>query len=308
MTVTVPAAGLRRQGRTRSWVSARPMTAFLTLVFAVTGLLAVLPVPVMLDGPAENILGAALPAVVVTGIAGGRPALRELAGRALRWRVRPRWYLLALVALPLALVVIAPALYGTPPLRALGRNWPELVTSFLPLLVLMAVFDNVAEEVGWTGFLFDRLQRRHRPAAAALLTFAPFWVWHLVIFVDDTGSWLLGPAIAGLLLLPLLASRFVAGWLYNASGASVPVVGLFHATHNATVNPGGLAIGVLELPDVEVVYVAGGLVVLAAVGVVVATRGRLGHRGTARPGLSPVEIPRPGRAAGPVRRRRGSGR
>jgi hypothetical protein len=57
----------------------------------------------------------------------------------------------ALAALPVALVVVAPALYGTPPLRALAEHWPEIVTSFLPLLVLMAVFNNVAEEVGRTG-------------------------------------------------------------------------------------------------------------------------------------------------------------
>jgi hypothetical protein len=107
------------------------------------------------------------------------------------------------------------------------------------------------------------------------LRFAPFWLGHLLSFVNDTGSWLLDGAFAGLLLLPLLA-RFVIGWLYNASGASILVVGLFHATHNATVNPGGLAVAVLGLPAEEVVVVTGGLVVLAAVVVVVATGGRLG--------------------------------
>jgi uncharacterized protein len=263
-------------GFPRAAVVAHPVAAFLVLVFAVTGLLAVLPFSGVLYGPAENILGAAVPAFVLTAIAGGRAAVRDLAGRALRWRVRPRWYVVALAALPVALVVVAPALYGTPPLRALAEHWPEIVTSFLPLLVLMAVFNNVAEEVGWTGFLFHRLQGRHRPAVAALLTFAPFWLWHLLSFVNDTGSWLLGGAFAGLLLLPLLATRFVIGWLYNASGASVLVAGLFHATHNATVNPGGLAVAVLGLPAEEVVVVTGALVVIAAVVVVVATRGRLG--------------------------------
>jgi hypothetical protein len=86
-----------------------------------------------------------------------------------------------------------------------------------------------------------------------------------------------GLVLAGFLLLPLLATRFVMGWLYNASGASVLIAGLFHATHNATVNPTGLAVAVLDLPQGEVVYVTGGLVVLAAIAVVVATGGRLGR-------------------------------
>ncbi len=279
---TTPRAGQpheSRLGSLRAAVAARPVAAFLFLVFAITGLLMALPIPEDLFGPADNILGAAVPAFVVTAIAGGRPALRDLIRRALRWRVPLRWYVVALLALPLALLAVAPLLYGTPPLSALEENWPALLTSFLPAFAVMVMLNSVAEEAGWTGFLFDRLQARHRPAVAALLTFVPFWLWHVLSFVEDTGSWLTGAVFAGLLSLPLLATRFVIGWLYNVSGASVLVVGLFHAMHNATVNPGGLAVAVLNLPEEEVVYVSGGLVVIAAVVVVAATRGRLGHPG-----------------------------
>lgn len=59
-----------------------------------------------------------------------------------------------------------------------------------------------------------------------------------------SGDWL----SPGFLLIPLVATRFVTGWLYNASGASVLIAGLFHATHNATVNPTGFAVAVLHLP------------------------------------------------------------
>ena len=79
--------------------------------------------------------------------------------------------------------------------------------------------------------------------------------------------------------VPLLASRVMTGWLYNATGASVLIAGLFHATFNATVNPTGLAVAVLDLPQDEVVVVVGALVVVAAAVVTVATHGRLGRRG-----------------------------
>jgi hypothetical protein len=36
--------------------------------------------------------------------------------------------------------------------------------------------------------------------------------------------------------------------LYNATGASVLIAGLFHATFNSTINPTGFALGVLRLP------------------------------------------------------------
>ena len=54
------------------------------------------------------------------------------------------------------------------------------------------------------------------------------------------------------------------------------IAGLFHAAHNATVNPTGLGVAVLDLPQGEVLFVVGVLVMLAAVVVVLATRRRLG--------------------------------
>jgi membrane protease YdiL (CAAX protease family) len=253
-----------------------PVSAFVVLVFALTGLLAVLPIPPVVYGPLENIVGAAVPAFIVTGVVAGRAGVLDLARRSLRWRVPLRWYALALLALPVALLVSAFPLYGLDPVRSLAQNWPALFTSYVPTLAFMIVLNNVAEETAWTGFLFARLQLRHRPVHAALLSTIPFWCWHLLSFTHDEGSWLSGLTLAGFLLLPLVATRFVTGWLYNASGASVLIAGLFHATHNATVNPTGFAVAVLQLPQGEIVYVLGALVALAAVAIVIATKGRLG--------------------------------
>lgn len=271
-------------GTMKSAVTRHPVTAFLELVLAVTGLLAVLPVPERVYGSLENILGVAVPAFVVTAIVGGREALSDLARRCVRWRVQLRWYAVALLALPTVLLLLAPALYGTDPLVALAENWPLLVTSFLPTLVLLIVFNNVAEEAGWTGFLFARLQERHAPVRAALLAGVPFCLWHLLGFIRDTGSVLTGAAVTAFLLLPLVASRFVIGWLYNASGASVLIGGLFHAMHNATVNPTGFAVAVLDLPQDEMLFVTGVLVLVAAVVLVIATHGRLDLRRASEPG------------------------
>jgi uncharacterized protein len=263
-------------------VRRRPITAYLVLVFAVTGLLAVPPIPELMYGALENILGAAVPAFVVTAVVGGRAGVRDLVSRSLRWRVPLRWYAVSLLALPTALLLLAPALYGTGPLGALAENWPLLFTSFLPTLAFLVVFNNVAEESAWTGFLFARLQERHAPLRAALMASIPFCLWHMLSFIKDSGSLLTGAALTAYLLLPLVATRVFIGWLYNASGASVLIGGLFHAMHNATVNPTGLAVAVLDLPQGEVLFLTGVLVLLAGVVVAVATHGRLGLPGPRR--------------------------
>lgn len=197
-------------------------------------------------------------------------------GRTLRWRVPLRWYAIALLAPPVVLLAAVTTLYGTGPLRTLADNWPLLLTSFLPTLLVMIVLNSVAEEAGFTGFLFARLQDRHGPRRAALVTTVFFWLFHIPGFLLDTGSWVLTAALMGFLLLPHLASRLITGSLYNATGSSVLIAGLFHAMHNALVNPTGLGVAVLDLPQPEVLAILAGLVVLTGIVVAASTRGRLG--------------------------------
>jgi hypothetical protein len=111
---------------------------------------------------------------------------------------------------------------------------------------------------------------------AAVLTTVCFWWFHLPTFVIDTGSWALAAITMGVVLLPHFASRLIVGWLYNASGASVLIAGLFHATFNSTINPGGFAVAVLDLPREDAFVLLMGIAVIAGVVVAVMTRGQLG--------------------------------
>ena len=147
------------------------------------------------------------------------------------------------------LLVAVTALYGFGPLRTLADSWPLLLTSFLPTLVAMVVLNSVAEEAGFTGFLFARLQDRHGPMRAAPATTLFLWLFHIPGFLLNTGSWVFTAALMGFLLLPHLASRLITGSLYNATGSSVLIAGLFHAMHNALVNPTGLGVATLDLPS-----------------------------------------------------------
>jgi uncharacterized protein len=124
----------------------------------------------------------------VTALVGGGAGVRDLAQRSFRWRVPLRWYAISMLALPLIFLISITALYGLAPLRALGQNWSLIFTSFLPVLLIMILLNNVAEEIGWTGFVFARLQDRHGPLRAALLTTVSFWLFHVPGFYVDTRS------------------------------------------------------------------------------------------------------------------------
>jgi uncharacterized protein len=146
----------RRLPRLRRVVARHPIAAFLVLVYVFSTGLALVPVftePGLLPGgrtlfgPLTNI-GSAVSAFMVTAIISGWDGVRELTRRCLRWGVPLRWYAIALLGMPAAALLVATALYGLAPLRALAEGWPLLFTSFLPTLVVMIVFYNVAEEPG----------------------------------------------------------------------------------------------------------------------------------------------------------------
>ncbi|HKX15710.1 MAG TPA: CPBP family intramembrane glutamic endopeptidase [Propionibacteriaceae bacterium] len=130
--------------------------------------------------------------------------------------------------------------------------------------------------------MFARFQDRYGPLRAALLTGVFFWLFHVPNFYVETRSRASTALVLGIFLLPHLGSRFITGWLYNGAGSSVLIAGFFHSMHNAIVNSTG-PVAVVALPQFEVLVIMGGIVVLAAAIIAVATRGRLGLKRTPKP-------------------------
>jgi predicted histidine transporter YuiF (NhaC family) len=92
--------------------------------------------------------------------------------------------------------------------------------------------------------------------------------------------------LVALFVLPI-SVRLVLTWLYNASGRSVPIAGLYHAGLGVATGTGFIPV---LAPGVDPVVVYAGFAVLAAV-VLIATRGRLGFEARA-----PVESSQAGAA------------
>ncbi|TXR56796.1 CPBP family intramembrane glutamic endopeptidase [Quadrisphaera setariae] len=236
----------------------------------------------MLPGAYLGPLGAAF---VVTALTTGRAGLRVWVGRLLRWRVAPRWYAVALFAVPVAVLSLGAVASGGD-VRAPGLL---LVVSYVPLLLLQMLTTGLAEEPGWRDFALPLLQERFGPLGAAAVL-GPLWgVWHLPLFLTEWGSW---PDVTWTAVVVFVAFsalfNVVIIWLFNRTGQSLPIVMLFHVSLNNTVTvfwaatfPG---VGGDELQR----WLLLGAAVAAAV-VVVLTRGRLGlPRGTAPLGGAPV--------------------
>ena len=143
------------------------------------------------------------------------------------------------------------------------------------------------EEAAWTGFALHRLQPRMGPIAASVVTTWLQAMVHLpLVFVAGGVTDARVPAdqvpfyLGALFILPI-SVRLVITWIYNASGRSVPIVGLYHA--GLGVATGSAFIPVLA-PSVDPIWVYAGFAALAAV-VLLATRGRLGFATTDQPSM-----------------------
>ncbi len=210
-------------------------------------------------------------AVLVTGLAEGRDAVRAFLRHVFRWRVHPGWYALAALGLPVLAVAGATAALGLDPLR-FALDSPGPAVAFVTGLALVPLI-NLWEESGWMGFVQARLQRRHGALAAAALTAPLFALLHLPLQVQNPPAQI--ALNMGILLVLAIPFRIVVGWFYNRTGGSVLLAAVFHASFNvgtSSVLFAGL------VPGQGAVVVTAAVLTVWAIAVVALTRGRLGLR------------------------------
>lgn len=213
---------------------------------------------------------------LVTALVDGRPGLRRWFGRLWRWRVAGRWYLLALLGVPLFILVSGlPFSGGT--IQAPTSTALALV---VPGLVLQVFTTGLAEEPGWRDFALPRLQERFGPLGAVSVL-GPLWaLWHLPLFLSDWGGWP-DASWTDVLWFAGFCTSFnvVIAWVFNRTGESLPVATLVHVSVNNTASMLWAEV-YPAIPGDRMVF---GLFLLSSVvagALLVATRGRLGYPGT----------------------------
>jgi len=271
----------------RRLVARHPVAVFLIMVYMVSIAIAFVrlqtngniqsPSYEYFVGFLEHLLSVAVPAFLVVAALQGKEGVRDLAGRSLQWRVSVRWYLIAVLFIPVVSVFCASLIYGVTILHALVNKWQLLFTLILPSLLIRIVFLNTLEEIGWLGFLQARLQDEYGPWKACLLVEIPFALWHVPGLLGDTGGQLsLALMLGGVFAVFQLCGRFVNMWLYNNSNRSVLLAALFHANFNTTINV--YAGEFLPIPPESWFFIVSGVLAVVAILIILFTRGRLSYK------------------------------
>jgi membrane protease YdiL (CAAX protease family) len=289
----------------RSIARRHPLAVFLAIAYTAGAAILALPLlaadglgvlSVKLPGTAPFILLVAFSlagaAFVTTALAEGRDGVRRLRRRVFAFRVRPVFYVVGLLLLPATALASTVAVAGIDPVMRLIAS-PEIMVGVVFLGALLAfLLVNWWEEAAWTGFALERLQPRMGPIGASVVTTWLQAIIHVpLVFVAGGVTDGRVPVdqvpfyLVALFVLPI-SVRLVLTWLYNTTGRSIPIVGLYHAGLGVATGTGFIPV---LAPGVAPVVVYGGFAVLAAI-VLIATRGRLGFEARERAPQSNREV------------------
>lgn len=211
-----------------------PLPAFFLLAAALT-------LPFWLLGWTNDL--EVLPGLPLSGLMAFCPAIaaailihRQAGGAGVRALLRrsfdkdrfpsPIWWGVALLFMPAVMLLV----YGL--LRVAGVALPPTEPPlWAPFAMFVAFFvAGLGEELGWTAYATDPMQRRMGALWAAVLLGVVWAAWHIVPFLqaDRTPEWIAWQC------LKTVAVRVVMVWLYFNAGRSVFAVALFHAMDNVS--------------------------------------------------------------------------
>lgn len=136
------------------------------------------------------------------------------------------WVLAAIFIMPIAFALTAGALW------LLGDAGPALQLAPLGLILagfVLIILGAACEEIGWQGYAWPGLKRRHSALQAALIIGAVWALWHVIPFalVGRNAGWILWHSLAMVLM------RVIIAWLFVNTAGGMPVAVLFHAMSNA---------------------------------------------------------------------------
>jgi uncharacterized protein len=203
-------------------VAFRPLVAFFIGTFVLIWL-TVLPL-----GPAVYVLGlVGQPTVVAFAVLAlylGRTGVARLWRAGKRWRVGRAWYAVALILPGLA------AGAGWLAMSGFGSGTPT-GDPVMPA-VLSGLLAGIFEEFGWSGVAFPALQSRFGFLRASVVLGVIWALWHVPALFASAPSLHADFSFVPFLLM-VIPLRILLGWIYNATGGSVLLPVLFHASVDA---------------------------------------------------------------------------
>lgn len=185
-----------------------------------------LPIPIKLPVSALAAFNPLIAACIVTYLQSGTPGIRALFRKVFDTaKIKNKIWYIPILLLPPLISALAYAL-----MRWQGMPLPDPETPLLMAPVFFIVFFvfGIGEELGWTGYMIDPLQKRWGALTASVLLGLVWAIYHLIPDLQNgqTADWILWHR-AG-----TVVTRILMVWIYTNTGRSVFAAILFHTMDN----------------------------------------------------------------------------
>ena len=142
-------------------------------------------------------------------------------------RIRAKAWYAPIVLLAPGMMTLA---YGLIHLMGSPLPTPHVPVPTVLVMALAFFVGALGEELGWSGYVTDRLQARWNGLQASLLLGLVWAAWHVIPYLQAHRSvaWISGAFVF------TVATRILMVWLYNNTGGSVFGAALFHAMLNVS--------------------------------------------------------------------------
>ena len=217
--------------------------AFFVLIYAMSAPFWLISAHLGPSGLPDNIpltdigatLSPAIAACILIYIENGKSGLKQFLSRVYDYsRIkRKRWLIIGIILLPTLYVItyVAMQLADVPVARHL--NLSSALLSALAMFLISAT----VEEIGYSAYATDELQKRFSALTTSLLIGVPWALWHMPSTIKMGQTW----QLIAWGLLATVAFRVITVWLYNNTNYSLLAVILAHAvgTTARSAFPGG---------------------------------------------------------------------
>ena len=186
-------------------------------------------------------LGLTIGGVVMTAHLAGRSGLRDLGWRVVDpGRIRAGWWTAVLLLYPAVKLAAGglAVLFGQADVPFRLQEAAELAVHPVDLLLYLGfvfLLGPLPEEIGWRGYLLDRLQVRFSALGASVLVGLAWFSWHGPLFFMTGYYARAGGAPDPLQFgVAILLGAVLYTWIYNNTGGSVLAAILFHFSGNVS--------------------------------------------------------------------------
>jgi len=175
-------------------------------------------------------MGPSLAALYLIARRDGKTGVRALLNRVISLRLG-YWYIPTVLLLPV-LLVVAHLLN----MRLLGGPFPKsgllLEPWWIPVLFVMFVVMQLAEELGWRGYALDRLQQGWSALFASIVLGSAWAIWHIPMFLANGFGQHDYHLPFGQFWLTLVLMSVIMTWLQNNTNNSLAPALIVHACIN----------------------------------------------------------------------------